>query len=615
MEENPKGRPATGGLKWRAAAVALVVVCAGAGFAMYSGGGSADGLSGKQDVATNNPPPAPMPTRPFDDGPVSSTASPFVSQPEPAKVEPPNPVAPVAVTPAPAADAVSAAPATPAAPEQAPVAAAAVTPAPAAPAETAPAQVEAASPPPPAASTEAPASNASAVSGPAPVVPAEAPPAKAEAAAPAPAPDAAPAPTIVLTLRGSNTIGLELASRIAQAFLAFSGDSNVSIVRSKEDHDEAMIVGTRGGKQEAIFIAAHGSGFSAKGLANNTADIGMSSRRMLQAEREMLTPTKGDMYAPGREHGLALDGVAVIVNAANPIAALTVQQIKDIFAGVLTDWSDPRIGGKPGRIAIYARDDNSGTYDTFASLVMHGTKLRPDSQRFEDSELLSSSVAKDPDGIGFIGLPYVASNRLLAVSDVGTAPVRPNRLTVATEDYALARRLFLYAPPPGANPNPNIQPFIEFALSAAGQKLVDQVGFIPLSLGSEAVTAAPGTAPDYVALTRNTQRLSTDFRFRFNSSDLDNRGLADTGRMADYLAANRIDPKRLLLLGFGDNVGAPAVIKTISESRARAVAAALKQDGIVVGQIVGLGPIMPVADNSSEEGRDKNRRVEVYLRP
>ena len=91
--------------------------------------------------------------------------------------------------------------------------------------------------------------------------------------------------------------------------------------------------------------------------------------------------------------------------------------------------------------------------------------------------------------------------------------------------------------------------------------------------------------------------------------------MRDTGRLADYLASRRIDPRRLLLVGFGDNIGQPAAIKAVSENRARVVAAALRQDGIAVGQTAGFGALMPVADNGTDEGRDKNRRVEVFLRP
>ena len=445
--------------------------------------------------------------------------------------------------------------------------------------------------------------------------PAAVPPPPA-AVAPTPAAIFEPPPHVILTFRGSNTIGEALAPRLAQAFLAFNGDADVSIVPSKTDPGDVTVVGTRGGKKEALVISAHGSAFAATGLLAHSpetpTEIGMTSRRMTPAERQSLA-AKGDMYGPMSEHVLALDGVAVIVNRANPTGTLSVRQLKDIFAGAITDWGDSRVGGIAGPVHVYRRDENSGTFDTFATLVMHGATIRADARQFDDSDALSAAVAKDPTAIGFIGLPYVGSNKALAVSEVGTAAIPPNRLTIATEDYALARRLFLYTTQ--TNGNPDIRRFLEFALSDAGQQLVEQVGFIPLSLRAEPVAIAPGLSPEYAALTRRAERLSTDFRFQFGATDLDNRAIRDTSRLANYLAANKILPRRLLLIGYDDEAGPTTAARLGSENRAKAVAVALRQEGIVVGQAVGLGSIQPVADNSNDAGRDRNRRVEVYVLP
>ncbi len=451
------------------------------------------------------------------------------------------------------------------------------------------------------------------------VLPVE-PPRLREEVLPAPAPVAAPVPDlsrppIMLTLRGSNTIGSELAPKLAQAYLEFVGDSDVSVVRVENVDDEVMVVGHRGDRQEAIYIAAHGSGTSAKGLAatkpGEMADIGMSSRRINAEERELLKD-KGDMTSVTNEHVLGLDGVATVVNRQNPLSVLTIKQLRDIFSGAVTDWGDKSLGGTPGPIHVYARDNNSGTYDTFNALVLRGAKLRADAQRFEDSAALSSAVDQDPAGIGFIGLPYVGSNKALAVSESGASPIKPNRLTIATEDYALSRRLYFYTP--ATSPNPAVRRFIEYALSPAGQKLVDDSGFIALTIASEPVVNTASVPPDYDALTKGAERLTTDFRFKFGSTEMDNRAQRDTRRLADYLANRRIAPGRVILIGFGDNVGVPAGIKKVSEERAKVVANELKLEGIVVGQTAGFGALLPVADNDTEQGREKNRRVEVFVR-
>lgn len=429
-------------------------------------------------------------------------------------------------------------------------------------------------------------------------------------------PPASPQPTTILTLRGSNTIGWELAPKLAQAFLAYIGDAEVAIVRHKDAPDDVTVIGRQADRQEAIFIAAHGSATAFKGLAadkpEESADIGMASRQVNAEERELLK-VKGDMTSAANEHVLGLDGIATVVNRQNAITTLTTRQLRDIFSGAVTDWGDRSIGGPPGAIHLYARDSNSGTYDTFASLVLKGAKLRADAQRFEDSTALSAAVDKDPTGIGFIGLPYVGSTKALAVSEAGALPIKPNRLTVATEDYALARRLYLYTPTTSANPA--VRRFIEFVLSPSGQKLVDETGFIALTIGSETVVPPADAPPQYQTLIKGSERLSTNFRFKSGVVDLDNRAQRDTRRLADFLVSRRISPNRLILVGFGDNVGTPAAVKKISEERAKTVARELALEGIAVGQIAGFGALLPVADNETEQGRGKNRRVEVFVRP
>ncbi len=120
------------------------------------------------------------------------------------------------------------------------------------------------------------------------------------------------------------------------------------------------------------------------------------------------------MNSVASEHILGLDGIAIIVNESNPIERLDREQIMRIFTGQITDWS--QVGPYRGKINLFARNDDSGMFDTFKSLVLEGKPLATAVQRFEDSRELSEAVANDPDGIGFIGLPYILSAKPIAVS-------------------------------------------------------------------------------------------------------------------------------------------------------------------------------------------------------
>ncbi len=448
------------------------------------------------------------------------------------------------------------------------------------------------------------------------VAPAPAAPAKTamiEKPVAAPVPAATPVPpaqagTVVLRLSGSNTVGAVLGPKLAQSFLAESGDSNVSITPSGTP-DEVKIVGQRGDKTEIITVAAHGSATAFTDLGNNTTDIGMASRRVKPTEATSLSAL-GDMNSPANEHVLALDGIAVVVSPDNPVSALTLDQLRGIFSGKLTDWS--QLGQRAGAIHVYARDDKSGTFDTFKSLVLGSVKLVATAQRIEDSRELSNDVTQDRNGIGFIGLPYILSARAVPVSETGAAPLLPNRLTVGTEDYALSRRLFLYT---AANStNPLVRRFTDYALSASGQAIVEQAGFIPLTI-TQAAAPVPGTASaKYRSLVAQATRLSTNFRFLPNSTALDNRGERDLDRLVNYVVSVHAQPSQIILVGFADNQGNASSNMAVSRKRAEAVAAGLAQRGLKITHVAAFGSDLPVADNSTNDGREKNRRVEVYIK-
>jgi phosphate transport system substrate-binding protein len=291
---------------------------------------------------------------------------------------------------------------------------------------------------------------------------------------------------VVLRLHGSNTIGARLAPALAEDFLKLQGAKEVrTVIGSKPE--ETTVQGTLPGNAAptVIEIRSHGSATAFEDLLARKTDIGLSSRRISSEEMQKLG-SLGDLTAPGSEHILALDGIAIIVNRDNPIDALTREQIGKIFAGEINNWS--LVDGPEGAIKVYARDDKSGTFDSFRSLVLGGRKLVASVIRFEDSNLLSDAVARDPGGIGFIGLPYVRDAKAIAVSEPGTPPLLPNRLTVATEDYLLSRRLFLYTLPD--NQNPWVGRFIDFAISHRGQNVVDAEGFVAQTIRSEVPPAA-----------------------------------------------------------------------------------------------------------------------------
>jgi phosphate transport system substrate-binding protein len=413
----------------------------------------------------------------------------------------------------------------------------------------------------------------------------------------------------LVRLHGSNTIGSELMPALAEAFLKRRTGA-ASAVRRRTAPDEE-IVEARDGERvlDSIEVFAHGSATGFIDLAAGACDIAMSSRAVHADELQKLAPL-GNLASAASEQVIALDGVAVIVNPSNPVAVLAKAQIADLFAGKVTDWSE--VGGKPEKVTVLARDDRSGTYDTFKTLVLGARPLVADAMRYESSEELSDAVAADDGAVGFIGLRYVRSARAVMIQEAGSAPMLPSPMTVSTEDYLLARRLYLYTP---LGARPAARELVDFALSEEGQRTVAAAGFVDLRPVCE--PSAPECArcsASYREAVRGACRLSIDFRFDRNASQLDTRALRDLQRVVAMMAQPENRSRSIVLLGFSDGQGARFANVALSQERASIVAQQLRASGLRVDLVRGLGTEMPVADDSTEEGRVRNRRVEAWLR-
>jgi phosphate transport system substrate-binding protein len=244
-----------------------------------------------------------------------------------------------------------------------------------------------------------------------------------------------------LSIKGSDTLGAKLVPQLAEAFKA---------------------AGNTGVKFE---IAAEGSTTAFPALANGTAQIGMSSRKVKDDERTFCR-TKG-VYL--KEHPICHDMLCVIVNKNSPVSSLTKAQVAKIFTGQIKDWSE--IGGAPGPISIYTRNTSSGTYKDWQKLAMGGRDYPSTSLKMAGNEQIAQEVAKNKNGIGYVGLAYSKTPGTKTVTIDGVEPVAAN-----AKKFAYARLCYLYAP---EKPTAEAQAFLDFIKSSAGQAIVQKVGFIP----------------------------------------------------------------------------------------------------------------------------------------
>ncbi|NWA03027.1 substrate-binding domain-containing protein [Pseudomonas gingeri] len=415
---------------------------------------------------------------------------------------------------------------------------------------------------------------------------------------------------LVLRIQGSNTIGASLVPALVKGWLEEQGLRGVHDVATGKDNEQRLLATTAQGRKVRVDVAAHGSSTGFTALKTGTADLAAASRPIKESERLALE-NLGDLKSPEAEQVIAIDGVAIILHPQNPLNQLDTEQLAKIFSGEVKTWEE--LGGIGGPIHLYARDDQSGTWDTFKDLVLarRGKSLAAGSKRFESSEQLSDAVSQDPAGIGFIGLPYVRRAKAVAIVDGDSQPMLPLNSLIATEDYPLSRRLFFYLPPD--MPDPWAQSLVRFAQSKAGQAIVASSGFIAQTVQAIPVPANPQMPPGYQQLAKRAQRLSVNFRFEEGSASLDNKARQDVLRVLDYLRDQNKLNKRVTLVGFGDAKNDPQRAALLSRLRAMAVRRELLKGGVVFRDIQGFGAQMPVAANTADEGRIKNRRVEVWV--
>ena len=437
------------------------------------------------------------------------------------------------------------------------------------------------------------------------------------------------------SIAGSNTVGNALMPALIEAYAKSAGLETVRVDQA-DPLDVVMKLRDRAGREVAsIDLRRHGSSTSFRELQAKTALIGMSSRRIKDGEvTKLRTAGLGNMRSAGSEHVLSLDGLQIVVATDNPAVSISLDNAAKIFAGEITDWS--ALGLPPGPIKVHAPTPDSGTWDTFNSLVLkpRKAKLAATATRTEDHAELSDRVAADPLAIGFGGIAYQRSAKPLNIETSCGLIVPPSRFAMKTEEYPLTRRLYLYSV--GRPKNRLAGALLDYSLSDAAQPIVDRMDFIDQSTevlsfsrqGSRIAYAlnAPNENFDFnlmkklISDLRGKNRLSLTFRFNASgTSQLDARATSDVRRLANLLARPKNKGKEVILVGFADTVGPFAGNLSLSTNRANVVRNAMLAavDAKKIGgnriKVAAYGELAPVACNNTEAGRRFNRRVEVWM--
>jgi len=222
-----------------------------------------------------------------------------------------------------------------------------------------------------------------------------------------------------------------------------------------------------------VQVTGGGSGTGIAALINGTTDIANSSRTMKDKEKQSV---KNRSQILPKEYKVARDGLSIYVNDTNPIDVLTLDQIKAIYTGKISNWK--QVGGPDNQITRYSRENNSGTYVFFKENVLDNQDYHPSCQNMPGTASVVNAVARDQGGIGYGGMAYGKGIKEIGVKKDAKSPaVKPSVETVKDGSYPIWRYLYQYTigPAKGA-----VKDFINWEQSDDGQAIVNKVGYVSI---------------------------------------------------------------------------------------------------------------------------------------
>ncbi len=245
-----------------------------------------------------------------------------------------------------------------------------------------------------------------------------------------------------IQINGSTTV-LPVAQKVTEAFMKDNPGVNIS-------------------------VSGGGSGNGIKALIDGTTDIANSSR-FIKDEEVKLAIEKGNYPVP---FAIAYDCIVPVVHPSNPVKDFTLEQLKGIYMGTITNWKD--VGGPDGEIVVISRDTSSGTYEVWEEKVMKKERVAPSALLQASNGAVAQAISKNKNAIGYLGIGYLdKSVKAATVNGVaGTAE------TALNGSFPVSRALFMFT---RGWPNGDTLQFINYMLNPQkGQKHVKDAGFVPL---------------------------------------------------------------------------------------------------------------------------------------
>ena len=219
-----------------------------------------------------------------------------------------------------------------------------------------------------------------------------------------------------------------------------------------------------------VIISGTGSGNGIAALINGTTEIAMASRDIKDDE-------KAQVDGEVKEYVIGYDALAVITHPENPVESLSLAQVKDIFTGKVTNWKD--VGGSDAEILVYTRDNSSGTYEYFKESILEDEEFSARSRSAASNASMTSSIAQEETAIGYAGLAFVDSKvKAIPLSAKGEVAIDPTVENAKSGVYPVVRNLNMYTV---GEAEGIAKAYLDYGLSAEGQEIVSEVGYIPVN--------------------------------------------------------------------------------------------------------------------------------------
>ncbi|WP_165614973.1 phosphate ABC transporter substrate-binding/OmpA family protein [Yoonia tamlensis] len=447
-------------------------------------------------------------------------------------------------------------------------------------------------------------------------------------------PDAVVAVEPQFGIYGSRTVGTTLIPNLLRGYAESVGATYE--IAATEDPAERIVrlINADGSLRAEIDLQTRGSGSAFPALADGYADIGVADRRMKDSDVAKIAAAGiPDLRDSAEETVLGVDGIVMITHPDNPVRNLTSLEIAKIWSGEITNWLE--LGGGDVPISVNSFGEGSGD-----RAVMMDALVRPNGRdetvavtRWSAYQDMVNAVMGDKGGIGFVGRWLARTNdvNLLAIREDCGLLSPPTDFRMKIEGYALSRRLYAYSRP--GDIHPEAQAFLDWTLTTPAQAFIKESNFVDRDLermrledmGMMLVHTA-AVEPDFdgaqysdmMRQLRGADRLSVSFRFNTGSSNLDVESIRNVQELAVRMKAGEFDGFEVLLVGFADSVGDRVRNTRLAQNRAEAVRSILAQSLSAADNArllpISYGELLPLSCNDSEVGRERNRRVEVWLR-